>query len=134
MVAVLLEAGADIEASAYYDRGTLFSYKGTPLHAAAWWGRADVVAVLLEAGAYVQAQDNNGRTPRDRARANKHYKVANMLKRAETKGHSPLPRLAFDNAPIRRHVDAVQDVPSRGEYSLDVLMIKFTAKGSYSKG
>ena len=84
------------------------------------WGRADVVAVLLEAGLMFK-QDNNGRTPRDRTRANKHYKVANMLKRAETKSHSPLPRLAFDNAPIRRRVDAVQDVPSRGEYSLDVL-------------
>ena len=55
MVAVLLEAGADIEQSG---RDGLH-----PLHNAVFSGRRDIVALLIQKGAAVDAKDRMGRTP-----------------------------------------------------------------------
>lgn len=53
----LLGRGAEIEAQA--DRNW------TPLHVAAWCGRADAVALLLDHGADTEAKTDTGRTPAD---------------------------------------------------------------------
>ena len=60
VIAVLLDAGADIEAREY--RGM------TPLHVAADEGVPAVVAALLDAGADPKALDERERTPWDWAR------------------------------------------------------------------
>ena len=54
----------------------------TPLHGAAEYGHADVVAALLAAGANIDAEGEGGFTLLHVARHNKHYKIADMLKRA----------------------------------------------------
>lgn len=55
MVAVLLEAGADIEQPG---RDGLH-----PLHNAVFLGHRDIVALLIQKGAMVDAKDKSGRTP-----------------------------------------------------------------------
>ena len=72
----LLAAGAYIEAET--------EHGFTPLHYAAFRGQVDVVTALLAAGAYPEAEAEGGVTPLHLARTNKHYKIANILKQAET--------------------------------------------------
>ena len=56
VVRILLEHGEDINVRSDGDQST-------PLHLAARWGRAEVVPVLLERGASIDAEDAEGRTP-----------------------------------------------------------------------
>ncbi len=56
---VLIEAGATVNAKCEY--GT------TALHMAASWGHLDMVKSLIEHGADLMAQDDEGRTPRQMA-------------------------------------------------------------------
>ena len=57
---VLLKAGAKVDART--------TAGVTPLHTAAWTGRADVIKFLLSAGAAANAKDKDGRTPFDLAK------------------------------------------------------------------
>jgi ankyrin repeat protein len=57
---VLLDAGADIQARSRNDH-----YGDTPLHAAAHGNQKDVVRLLIERGADVDARNPAGRTPLD---------------------------------------------------------------------
>ncbi|PYM90590.1 MAG: hypothetical protein DME04_22630 [Candidatus Rokuibacteriota bacterium] len=66
-----------VEASVQVDAKQGGGYTG--LHEAASIGRADLVAVLLEAGASVESRTDEGRTPAELARANGHEGVAAML-------------------------------------------------------
>ena len=59
IVEVLLDNGADIEIKARD------AFKATPLIWAAYWGLPDMVRLLLDAGAKVNAEDSNGFTPLD---------------------------------------------------------------------
>ena len=59
IVEVLLDNGADIEIKARD------AFKATPLIWAAYWGLPDMVRLLLDAGAKVNAEDTNGFTPLD---------------------------------------------------------------------
>ena len=61
IVEVLLDNGADIEIKARD------AFKSTPLIWAAYWGLPDMVRLLLDAGANVNAEDTNGFTPLDAA-------------------------------------------------------------------
>jgi len=51
----------------------------TPLHLAAYNGFLDVVRLLLERGADVDARDNKGRAPLDIAREMGHVEVARVI-------------------------------------------------------
>ena len=61
IVQVLLDNGADIEIKAKD------VFEATPLIWAAYWGIPEMVRVLLEAGANINAEDANGFTPLDAA-------------------------------------------------------------------
>ena len=61
IVEVLLDNGANIEIKARD------AFKATPLIWAAYWGIPEMVRLLLEAGANVNAEDTNGFTPLDAA-------------------------------------------------------------------
>lgn len=50
-----------------------------PLHLAAWQGHEDIVALLLECGANVNAQGDGGKTPLHYAIAKSHHNVARLL-------------------------------------------------------
>ncbi len=63
LAALLIERGADVNAM------SRVPYQTTPLHGAARRGYADVVDVLLEAGADTTVQDYNGKTPFELATA-----------------------------------------------------------------
>ena len=56
-------------------------YKGgyTPLHLAAGKGRYKVIMLLLEKGANVHSQDNEGNTPLHKAASNNHPKAVAIL-------------------------------------------------------
>jgi len=56
----LIELGADVEAEAELPGYGVSGFK--PLHAAAWLGMGQTVAVLLEHGADIQARTSDGRT------------------------------------------------------------------------
>ncbi len=51
----------------------------TPLHGAAILGNAEVIPALVQAGAYIQATDNQDRTPLDVARKYKKWGVVKYL-------------------------------------------------------
>ena len=58
VAALLLDRGADLEAKAKNDNGR------TPLHLAAWWNdNPEMVELLLDRGANIEAQDDYGSTP-----------------------------------------------------------------------
>jgi uncharacterized protein len=70
-VRLLIEQGADVnmaQAGGY-----------TPLHQAAANGRADLVGILLEAGANQELRCHQGKTPMDYARERKHDGVVQLL-------------------------------------------------------
>ena len=67
----LVQAGVEVDAT----QGGGY----TGLHEAASLGRADLVTLLLEAGASVQSRTDEGRTPAELARANGHEDVAALL-------------------------------------------------------
>jgi uncharacterized protein len=71
LVQRLVAAGVDVDAT----QGGGY----TGLHEAASIGRADLVALLLEAGASLESRTDDGRTPADLARANGHEDVAGQL-------------------------------------------------------
>jgi len=54
----------------------------TPLHCAASYGRAEVVAALLAAGADVNAVDRHGRTPLRYAQAFRHEACIRLIEKA----------------------------------------------------
>jgi ankyrin repeat protein len=54
-------------------------YGGTPLHWAAESGHLEVVALLLEKGANVNAQNQHGETPLHRAAWDGHLEVVRLL-------------------------------------------------------
>ena len=70
IVRLLLAAGADPNCktnagfkSGTYDGGGVTFVEETPLHLAAAYGPREMIQLLVEAGADVQAQDKNGDTP-----------------------------------------------------------------------
>lgn len=65
----------------------------TPLHCAASYGRNDVVAALLAAGADVNAVDQYGKTPLRYANAFRHDECARMLEAAGARKQAPQKRL-----------------------------------------
>jgi ankyrin repeat protein len=66
-----LGQGADVNAQALYH--------GTPLHLASLNGSLDMSRMLIEHGAYVNVQDNEGRTPFSVALTSGHRKLAQFL-------------------------------------------------------
>lgn len=72
VVRVLVEAGADVNASSGVTRAT-------PLHMAARRGHVAIAKALLECGAEVDARDRNGCTPLERARNCRKAEVARLL-------------------------------------------------------
>jgi ankyrin repeat protein len=76
VVAVLLEAGADVNAQNENDHwGT------TPLHAAAHANQAAIAQLLIDHGADVSAQDGEGRTPMFHTTFHKARAVAKILEK-----------------------------------------------------
>ena len=62
----------------YYEQRKAFGL-GTPLHDAAALGDKDVVGLLLDEGADVSIQDSLGLLPYQRAEANGHWTVMDLL-------------------------------------------------------
>ena len=54
-------------------------YDGTPLHTAAWCGCTEIVKMLIDAGADVNAKNSYGNTPLDLAVRYGHADVVNLL-------------------------------------------------------
>ena len=82
-VALLLAAGADIEARATYLGWRQPNGRDmTPLHVAAKRGNAAVFMALLEAGADPTALDIEGKTPLDHAREQKTLRELEVVKRS----------------------------------------------------
>ena len=69
-----IAAGTDVEV-----KGGLF--KGTPLHLAAYGGRKEIVELLIDKGADVNAKSDDGRTPLDRAIAFEQTETADLLRK-----------------------------------------------------
>jgi ankyrin repeat protein len=72
VVRILIEHGEDINVRSDRDQST-------PLHLAARWGRVEVVPVLLEHGASIDAEDAEGRTPLQVALWKGYSDIANLL-------------------------------------------------------
>jgi hypothetical protein len=70
-VRILIDAGANMDAAD--------SYKRTPMHVAAFFGRQPTVLGLVNAGANVDAIDRSGRTPLQLAKDNEHKECAKAL-------------------------------------------------------
>jgi len=63
------------------DPNAMNIYGFTPLHDAAYWGRADVAEVLLRYGADPSMKNNDGKTPLDLAKERGHTVVASILEK-----------------------------------------------------
>ncbi len=71
LASLLLEHGADVNAG---------EAANTPLHGAAGFGKAGMVAWLLEHGSNLNPHDYEGKTPLACALANKHTQAASILR------------------------------------------------------
>jgi ankyrin repeat protein len=80
IVSTLIEAGSEIE--------TTIAYGTRPLMLAAGYGQAEVVDVLLEAGADVLARNEGGLTARTMAEYKDYVQVINQLYEAELRTNS----------------------------------------------
>jgi ankyrin repeat protein len=78
-VKTLVEAGADIEASAYDGF--------RPLHVAALHGHVEVVTTLVELGADIVARIYSGETPLQLSIQQGHHQVARGLRELERAAH-----------------------------------------------
>ena len=72
-----MDAGTDVNAK---DKG-FFRKDSTPLHHAALKGQKEVVELLIEKGADVNAKDDVGRTPLDWAIIRNHTETADLLRK-----------------------------------------------------
>lgn len=95
MVTALLIAGGDVEFRNKSDHTG--SKKGTPLHAAAFWGRTEIAAQLIAAKADVNALDAHQFTPLHEAARCGHLSVVKLLiangaklEARDDKGKTPL--------------------------------------------
>lgn len=57
----------------------VFQHNITPLHVAAKWGKANMVALLLDRGANIEAKTRDGLTPLHCAARSGHEQVVDML-------------------------------------------------------
>lgn len=83
---MLLDAGADINAR---NRHKAYGPGNSPLSAAAYQQRLDVVRLLIERGADVNQGDNAGFTPLHLAAANGYLEIAGILLNAGADANSP---------------------------------------------
>ena len=81
MASQLLQANANVHA---IDNNN----GSTALHCAAWYGRARVADVLLQANASTTAVDKYGRTPVQYAERSGHGELAERLRQAQRVGGS----------------------------------------------
>jgi ankyrin repeat protein len=105
---VMLDAGADIHATTFFERGRRSNRGQTALHGAAFWGWNDVVGWLVEQGARIDAVDAEGLTPIDAA-----------LGRAGGNGRGNRVDVHEDTAALladlcQRQVDCNQDIVTAG--------------------
>ena len=82
LLALLLRYGANArvhQAAHGYKGGALIAPGTTALHAAVRRGDTDMVQLLLDHGAPIDAVDGNGQTPRDLARYFDHTRLVELL-------------------------------------------------------
>ena len=72
-IKALIKAGADVNA--------VGEYGFTPLHCAAVIGCGESIEVLLGADAYPRPIDDEDETPLDLAKKNRHWAIANILRK-----------------------------------------------------
>lgn len=94
----------------------------SPLHGAAFYGRIEVVEVLLAQGALINSVDSNGETPLHRAAFRQKEDIVSLLLRegadVNIKSTSGRPRTALDmtdNSEILQMLKAQGGVSGRGE-------------------
>ncbi|KAK7476855.1 hypothetical protein BaRGS_00031937 [Batillaria attramentaria] len=116
VVKILLEYGASLEVGDW-EKGR------KPLHIACEHGNNDLVKILLDAGASVDAQDNNGRTPLHVACRYNHVDVMKSLLATESdvdakddSGFTPLHLACKHNFPdvTKCLIEAKSDVNAKG--------------------
>jgi ankyrin len=63
----------------FFDCGIDFQHHITPLHVAAKWGKTNMVSLLIEKGANIEAKTRDGLTPLHCAARSGHEQVVDML-------------------------------------------------------
>lgn len=87
IVGLLVKAGADLNKRCEVRlKGTRGTTVATPLIIAVWEGHAEVVKLMLQAGANLTAKDSSGRTAMDWARASRKESAAQILSLLEHAG------------------------------------------------